>query len=149
SEAYKPTTQGVIERANGTISHKIYDAFVRNGNHRWVDLLDALVDNYNDSIQSTTKQRPADLEQADVTDQERGRQSIPARVKRYLKEGDSVRISLLSFPKTRRHRFAPFQERWTRDVYSVEKVLKPTEFRHAFIKTFGPFCKLLFSLADY
>ena len=48
----------VIERFNRTINEKMFKYFSANNRRKFVDVLDLLVDQYNNSIHSSTKMTP-------------------------------------------------------------------------------------------
>ena len=50
----------VIERFNRTIKDKICKYFSANNTRKYVDVLDLLVDQYNNTIQSSIKMTPAE-----------------------------------------------------------------------------------------
>ena len=52
---------GVVERANRTIKDRLYRYFHKNKTHRWVDVIDKIVNNINNSVNRTTRMRPNDV----------------------------------------------------------------------------------------
>jgi len=61
SAPYKPQTNGNVERTNKTIESKIYYHMTQNGTRRWVDILDLIVENMNNSKNTTTKHTPLEI----------------------------------------------------------------------------------------
>lgn len=49
---------GVVERANRTIKERLYRYFHKNNTHRWVDIIDKLVEGINNSVNRTTGVTP-------------------------------------------------------------------------------------------
>jgi len=58
---YKPSTNGVIERFNQTIKRAIMQYMTTKGTKKWYDIIDTLVDNYNNAYHSTIKAKPKDV----------------------------------------------------------------------------------------
>ncbi|KAL3096590.1 hypothetical protein niasHT_026347 [Heterodera trifolii] len=52
---------GVVERANRTIKERLYKYFSEKNTKRWVDVLDRVVHNLNNSANRTTGLRPVDV----------------------------------------------------------------------------------------
>ena len=50
----------VIERFNRTIKEKMYTYFTANSNKRYIDVLVALVDQYNNTVHSSIKMTPVE-----------------------------------------------------------------------------------------
>jgi len=64
SKAYTPTTQGMVERYNQTLKHKIFNGFLQNKNKKWLDDLASYVENINTAKQSVTKEAPLDIQRS-------------------------------------------------------------------------------------
>src|SRR4051812_40470046 len=54
SSGYKPSTQGAVERYNGSLKSLLVSHMGRYNSKRWVDILQACVDNLNHAKHSTT-----------------------------------------------------------------------------------------------
>ena len=83
----------LVERFNRTLKDKMYKYFTANNTKRWIDILDKLVNNYNNTVHSSIKKKPIEVEKQDVI-------SLgiilypPAKTKSFeLDIGDLVRIS--------------------------------------------------------
>jgi len=61
ASSHTPTSNGKIERANRTIRSKLAEVMVRNNNLEWVDHLQDVIDNINNSRISGSKFTPNDL----------------------------------------------------------------------------------------
>jgi len=132
SLAYKPTSQGAIERWNQTLKHLIYQHFTQFNTKKWVDVLPSLVENYNTSIHSTTSQRPNKLHQetqqkviqkvaAGIRD--KALRQVESTKKKFtdLKKGDWVRVHVghgNAFKKS-------FKSQWSKSIYKVVSRSKP------------------------
>ncbi|HEY5235298.1 MAG TPA: hypothetical protein VIJ14_03895, partial [Rhabdochlamydiaceae bacterium] len=101
SLAYKPTSQGCIERFNGTIKRKLFQYLTQFKTQRWIDVIPKLTDNYNTSIHSTTGRTPSDMfngaggtREAMTRIKEKAQKAIDNTERKFeeLKKGDWVRI---------------------------------------------------------
>jgi len=61
SSTYKPQSQGLVERFNRYIKSKIYQHLTHTNNKNYIDVIQQLVNNYNDTKHSTTKYKPNEL----------------------------------------------------------------------------------------
>lgn len=110
SSTYKPQTNGLVERFNRTIKSKIYQHLTHTNGKKYIDILQDLVDNYNDTKHSTTKYKPKDLiknERKKATEaiQENAKDMIknnPPREK--IKKGDIVKININTFDNVRKNK---------------------------------------------
>ena len=64
SEASKPQSNGMIERANATIKELIQKSLEMNEKFDWVKKLNKLIDNINNSQHSITRYTPNDIQKA-------------------------------------------------------------------------------------
>lgn len=51
----------ICERLNRTLLNKVWKKFHLNGNHKWVNVLDKITTEYNNSVHRTIKMRPIDV----------------------------------------------------------------------------------------
>jgi hypothetical protein len=58
SLAYKPTSQGIVERMNGTVKGILRKHFIMSQSKRWVDILPQVERNLNSSYQTTIEEIP-------------------------------------------------------------------------------------------
>jgi transposase InsO family protein len=132
SKSYTPTTQGLVERYNQTLKHKIYNGFLRNKNKKWLDDLPSYVENINNSKQSTIKETPYEVQKKDTPELHAlVEQRLIARNRKkterapVFRVGDTVRINL---PRGR-NTFDKRLIKWSREIYPVQKVIdiKATE----------------------
>ena len=133
---YKPTSQGVIERFNGTLKRMIFKHMTLYKTKIWVDSLPQFVQNYNNSIHSTIKQTPNKAQYVTGKQEAKIKQEIISSsskvlnaIKKYspLNIGDNVRISNLTKRSVRRnqHRKEYFQN-WSKGLYTVFKIIHHT-----------------------
>ena len=133
SLAYKPTSQGAVERFNQTLKHLIYAQFSLYGTKKWTDVLPELLKNYNSSVHSTTNRTPDELH-ASASKQVRRRTirrikakarmavKLTQKVHSDLKKGDWVRVHV----KGDTSKFKPaYKAQWSKKLYQVVSKSKP------------------------
>lgn len=85
-----------MERFNRTIKTLMFRAFTQNGNHKWIDIIQDLLESYNETVHSATKFRPNEVNESNES-QVRKNLYPPEGKKRRKKPdfalGDTVRIS--------------------------------------------------------
>ena len=124
-EPSKPQSNGLIERANGSIKELIQKSIEMNENFDWAKNLNKLIDNINNSQHRITGFTPKEiqtafknndkvvLDEAFDTELKKKKPNISRKV---FEVGDLVRIHKPS-DKTR--------QVWSNEVYEIEKVFKP------------------------
>lgn len=109
----------ICERFNRTLKRKIYQRFSLNGNHKWVDILQELVNEYNSSKHRTINMAPIDVdfehEQELLDTVYNYMRIIPAKNK--FRVGDHVRLSKYKsvFDKG-------YLPSWTAEVFKIRKI---------------------------
>jgi transposase InsO family protein len=138
SASYRPQTQGAIERFNGALKALLYSHMAKYGSKRWVDILDAVVENHNTSKHSVSGYSPLQVlenpklrtEVASNIRSAAEERKGPVDVKeRELRVGDSVRVALTTRAQVRKGQlFAKSAGRvhWTQRIYTIRSVSKPT-----------------------
>jgi len=109
NQAGDHNTMGIVERVNRTIRELIRKWFSMKNTKVWYNVLDDIVENYNESEHSTLRQTPHGVYNRLAFPD---RLFPPRRVKQFEK-GDMVRL------KTVRNIFDKPEERWSRMVYHV------------------------------
>lgn len=134
SLAYTPTSQGAIERFNQTLKHLIFQQFSLFSTKKWTDVLPQLLENYNNSLHSTTGKRPNDLANKQRDSQpvkeakkriiQRAKQAIEQTRREFteLKKGDWVRVHVEGEGGQFKHRY---KAQWSKRVYKVVSRSKP------------------------
>jgi hypothetical protein len=134
STAYKPSTQGKIERLNKTIKSRLFANMARDQTKRWVDYLSHVVELYNNSYHTQIKTKPIIAHNDErykpiinaLTDKQNKKTfhkhpPLPA-----VKKGDEVRLAYTVFIEGRRD--ATFRKgylpNWSKELYTVETVSK-------------------------
>ena len=102
------------ERFCRTLKTKMWKYFTFVGNYRYIDVLDDLVDSYNDTYHSTIKMAPNQVTRVNE-DEIRKRNFVPKRPPVWkLKIGDKVRIS-----KGKRDFKKGYLANWSAEIFSV------------------------------
>ena len=125
SEAYKPQSNGAIERANGILKELIQKALELDEDYDWVKNLNKLVSNINNTEHSIKKATPKELEKAYKNND---KEAIDTAKENEIKAKKRT-ISKITFEKGDKVRlFQPSdktRQRWSNEVYEIEKVYKP------------------------
>lgn len=113
----------VVERFNRTMKEKMFHYFSAQGKSykRYIDVLQHLVDSYNNSVHSTIKMRPIDVKSKHIAkiyknitqNHKNEKDTYPV-----LQEGDYVRIIRKKAPLEH-----GYTEKWTREVFKVDQVI--------------------------
>ncbi len=110
----------VVERFNRTIKEKMWKYFSANNTHKYIDILDSLMDLYNSGYHRSIKMSPKEASLVENETEVRrnlyrsvDKSTKPAK----FKEGDTVRISVKKsiFEKG-------YTPRWTEEVFRVVEV---------------------------
>ena len=110
----------IAERVNRTLKEKISKYFTAHNTTKYFDVIDQIVNEYNNTFHNTIKMTPIEgsrkENESDIY--ERAFQDKSSNRKPKLKVGDRVRI-----PKYK-HKFKKGNERnWTSEIFVVDKVL--------------------------
>lgn len=121
-----PQTQGGVERFNGILKRLIKMEYLHTGTRDWAKNLPLFLRNYNNSYQRVIKTTPAKAEVAE--DLEEISKNIKKEISKLnYKEnqkfnvGDKVRVKLEYKDNEKKG------ENWSKDLYTVNKVLKPSK----------------------
>ena len=113
----------VVERFHRTLKTKMWKFFTHRSTYRYVDVLQDMVQSYNNTFHRTIGQAPSSVKKEDVSKLREKMYGIDndvnARVK--LKVGDKVRIS-----KTRRTFDKGYLPNWTEEIFSVSEAIATT-----------------------
>ena len=124
-EAGKPQSNGLIERANATIKELIQKSIEINPKFDWVQNLDKLIENINNSNHKRTGYTPNEIQNAFKNDDNIVLESARDKElkikkgnisKEVFEKGDLVRLHQPS-DKTR--------QVWSNEIYEIERVYKP------------------------
>jgi hypothetical protein len=138
SNAGTPQSNGQIERFNGVLKQKIKMYITKEDKQDWNNVLDQIVDNYNNIESRVTKMTPNELDKTSVENQSKvinaNNKDIQEQVKQKIRKevipknerkrnntfsvGDKVRLKLEGDDNQKTH------ELWTRDIFTISKVHK-------------------------
>lgn len=128
-----PHKAALVERFNRSIKGKMYKYFTFTGSHRWIDVIQQLVQAYNASVHRSIGIAPMNVNQDNELDiwvkqQSRGPQKVTLKDKHpSFAIGDSVRISHAKkvFDKG-------YLPTWTDQVYTISKIIKTPKIEAQF-----------------
>ena len=122
-----PVTKAcMVERLNRTIKRKLYSYFYAKKTNKWTDVLQVIIDGYNDSVHSVIKMAPNEVtkENAHIVirnneyNRGKGRAAKVAKGGRF-KPGDLVRMA--SSGNVFKKKYLP---QWTEEIFRVKDSLK-------------------------
>lgn len=119
---YSTKKAAIVERFNRTLKNRMWKEFSYRGSYKWIDILDSLVDDYNNTKHRTIKMKPDDV---NVTN-ERFLQNtvynymLPLRAKAKFKIGDLVRMSKYKYEFSK-----GYTPNWTTEIFKI-KAVQPT-----------------------
>jgi regulator of sigma D len=115
---YSGLKSSIVERFNRTIKNKMWKQFSLQGSHKWIDILEKLVNQYNNTTHSTIKMKPSEVN-------EKNEKTLLKTVYNHMKIfsdgkfkiGDYVRIS-----KNRQIFDKSYTPNWTTEIFKVIKI---------------------------
>jgi transposase InsO family protein len=94
SQAYKPSTNGCVERLNQTLKRMIFQHFTHFETKKWNDVLPEFVENQNTAVHSTTRKTPTELvnayEGGDEDTLEEAAENIRRKAHSMIKKGKEL-----------------------------------------------------------
>lgn len=119
---YTTMKAAIVERFNRTLKHMIWTEFSMNGNYKWVNRLQILIDRYNRTKHRTIKMKPIDVnkhnEQLLLDTIYNYKVDIPFKAQNKFKIGDYVRISKY------KHLFEKgYTANWTCEIFIIKKIV--------------------------
>lgn len=137
SQAYNPRSQGAVERLNRTVKTAIFSLMARHETHRWIDFLEPLVQNINNSKHEATGYTPLQLMQQPETDatieqvHARMNKKRPKQAEVVHHEfaiGDFVRVALTTESHIRKQVFRKkIMDNWSPNVYQIYAISEPED----------------------
>lgn len=109
----------MAERVIRTIKEKLHKLFNIRGTYKWTDILQEVVDSYNNTVHRTTKMKPIDVTKEDEPKLLKTvyRRGGSASKKNLLEEGAVVRIS-----KEKALFEKGYTPRWTTELFKIASV---------------------------
>jgi len=119
----------IVERFNRTLKTKMWKYFTQVGNRKWINVLDDLVYNYNNTYHTSIKMTPIEAskkENESIVYKNLYREFQMVKKSNKFKVGDKVRIS--KYKGTFDKGYLP---NWTTELFTVTKVLntKPVTYK--------------------
>jgi transposase InsO family protein len=114
----------IVERFNRTLKQWMWKEFTRNGNKKWVNLLPALIDSYNNKVHSTIKMSPIEA----VKD--KNNQIVYERLYKMHKSRDNMNKAKFKVgDKVRIYRWKKEFEKgytpnWSKELFTVADVIR-------------------------
>lgn len=134
SAAYRPTTQGAIERYNRTLKSDLYQMMKRHGTNKYIDFIEPLVENINQSKHGTTGETPLEV-MREIPLSEARLQQIRDRMESKIKPqqaetfsvGQLVRVALTTESAIRKQTFRKkITNNWSPTVFEIYSISEPT-----------------------
>lgn len=119
----------IVERWNRTIKSKIWKRFSLNGKYNWINDIQNIVKEYNETPHSVTKMKPIDInennEKPVLIRYKKLIMKKPLLLKKDLKENDFVRIS-----KNKAYFDKGYIPNWSAEIFKIIKINKtnPTTY---------------------
>ena len=111
----------IVERFNRTLKEKMWRYFTKKNTLRYVDVLQALVRNYNHSYHRSIQRPPAEVNKAnqeEVWETLYGKENnLSTKTLSFYREGDRVRIS-----KARRVFMKGYLPSWTEELFTISRI---------------------------
>lgn len=119
---YTTKKASIVERFNRTLKNRMWKEFSYRGSYKWVDILQSLVDDYNNTKHRTIQMKPDDVS---ISNERMLLNTVyskihPNKVKARFKRGDLVRMS--KYKQTFSKGYTP---NWTTEVFKI-KTVQPT-----------------------
>lgn len=109
----------LVERFNRTLRGRLNKYFTKQGNKKWIDVLDKIVNAYNHSEhRGINGLRPVDITSSNSFDLWLQRNKRKSRKKPRYKIGDYVRISKISTTPFIKN----FDQNWSDEVFQISKI---------------------------
>jgi len=123
----------VVERLNRTLKTKMWKYFTANNTRRWIDVIDKLIYNYNNSYHRSIKMTP--VEGSRIENQEQTNNRCVKMTKRSIASfhvGDKVRISKYKGPFKK-----GYLPNFTEEIFKISEVLKTTPVTYKIVDLNG------------
>ena len=128
---------GIIERFNRTLKSRMWKYFTAERTHRYLDVLQHLIDSYNNTYHSSIKMKPSDVNtenEHEVWNNLYGKYRKPTKPK--FRIGDYVRISKTSRPFKK-----GYLPNWSEEIFTVASIVKSVPVTYRIKEENGTFIK--------
>ena len=112
----------VVERVLRTLKERIWRYFTHKRSHRYIDVLDKIVNSYNNSIHSSIKMKPADVtfyNAREARENLRARYEPKRKMRCKYKIGDLVRVS-----EEKKVFGKSYEGKWTTEIFEICRISK-------------------------
>lgn len=117
----------IVERFNRTIKNKMYKQFSLNGNYKWIDILQPLINEYNNTIHRKIKTKPKDVNKNNAKKLQLlvyNNYKIPEKNDKF-RVGDKVRIS-----KSKTIFAKGYLPSWSTELFKIIKINKTIPYTY-------------------
>lgn len=119
---YSVQKAAIVERFNRTLKNKMWKQFSLRGSYKWIDILESLIADYNNTRHRTIKMKPNDVNEdneSELLDDIYNRSVIEINRKSKFKVGDLVRLSKY------KHVFEKgYTPNWTTEIFKIKVIQK-------------------------
>ena len=121
-----------VERVQRTIRQRLGRVFTLNNNNKWIDIIDDVINSYNNSFHRSIKMKPANVKMEHVQTLRR-RLNYNGTVKpAKFKVGDRVRII-----KKKKRFEKEYKASWTDEIFIINKLNSTNPITYALIDDNG------------
>lgn len=111
----------IVERFNRTLKKKLYEQFSFRGNYKWLDIIQKLVDEYNNTKHSTIKMAPNEVN----SENEQHLLNTVYNYKRNIKPDNNVKFKIGDRVRLSKYKHI-FQKgylpSWTTEIFTIKKI---------------------------
>ena len=126
---YSDTKNSLIERANKSLKNIMYRRFTATGSHVWYNVLDKLVDNYNNSYHRSIKMAPNEVNPSnEAAVRATLYPPLPRPKRAKYQVGQTVRIT-----RKRTVFQRGFHHQWSYEVFKIHRVRPTTPITYTLI----------------
>lgn len=117
---YSVMKASIVERFNRTLKGMMWKQFSLTGSFKWIDMIESLVDKYNNTVHSTIKMKPRDVKASNekqILRNAYNSQKHETFLKPKYKIGENVRIS------KHKHIFEKgYTPNYTTEIFKIKKI---------------------------
>lgn len=120
---YTTKKAAIVERFNRTLKNRMWKEFSYRGSYKWIDMIQMLVHEYNETKHRTIKCKPNDVNPSNehaILRYAYNNRTVVIKRKPRFKVGDQVRMS-----KYKKVFYKGYTPNWTTEIFKIKKV-QPT-----------------------